>query len=148
MSVGLAEIGGIKHVAEILNAVDRSTEKYILEEMGKKDSKLAEEIRNRMFVFEDIATLDPVAIQRFLRDVDLKDLLITLKGASAELAEVFYSNMSNRMRETMMEDAQYLKAVRLGDVEDAQRRLVAIVRKLEEAGEIYISRGRKDEILV
>ena len=140
-SMDFAQIGGIKYMAEIMNSVDRGTEKYILEEMSKHDPKLSEEIRKRMFVFEDITTLDAAAIQRFLRDVDSKDLLIALKGSTEEVSQVFYNNMSTRMADMMKEDAQYLHGVRLADVEDAQQRMVAIVRKLEESGEIFISRG-------
>jgi len=146
-TMDFAQIGGVKYMAEIMNSVDRGTEKYILEEMGKKDPGLAEEIRKLMFVFEDITTLDSAAIQRFLRDVDTKDLLIALKGSSEEISQVFYRNMSTRMAEMMQEDAQYLHGVRLADVEDAQQRMVAIVRKLEESGEIFISRGGKDEVI-
>ncbi|MPN08828.1 Flagellar motor switch protein FliG [bioreactor metagenome] len=146
-TMDFAEIGGVKYMAEIMNSVDRGTEKYILEEMSKKDPGLAEEIRKLMFVFEDITTLDSAAIQRFLRDVDTKDLLIALKGSSEEISQVFYRNMSTRMAEMMQEDAQYLHGVRLADVEDAQQRMVAIVRKLEESGEIFISRGGKDEVI-
>lgn len=146
-SVDYAQIGGIKYMAEIMNSVDRGTEKYILEEMGKRDPKLTEEVRKRMFVFEDITTLDSTAIQRFLRDVDTKDLLIALKGSGDEIAQVFYKNMSTRMAEMMKEDAQYLHGVRIADVEEAQQRMVAIIRKLEESGEIFISRGGKDEVI-
>lgn len=146
-TMDFAQIGGVKYMAEIMNSVDRGTEKYILEEMGKEDPGLAEEIRKLMFVFEDITTLDSAAIQRFLRDVDTKDLLIALKGSSEEISQVFYRNMSTRMAEMMQEDAQYLHGVRLADVEDAQQRMVAIVRKLEESGEIFISRGGKDEVI-
>ena len=147
-TVDYAEIGGTKYVAEILNSVDRGTEKYILEEMSASQPELTEEIRKRMFVFEDIATLDNQSIQRFLQDVDSKDLLIALKGSSKEVQDVFYSNMSSRMSETMKEDAKYLGGVRLSDVEQAQQKLVALIRNLEEAGEVYISRGGKDEIIV
>ncbi|HWP79431.1 MAG TPA: flagellar motor switch protein FliG [Candidatus Acidoferrum sp.] len=146
-SVDFAEIGGVKYMAEIMNSVDRGTEKYILEEMGKADPGLAEEIRKLMFVFEDITLLDSAAIQRFLREVDTKDLLIALKGSGDEVSQVFYRNMSSRMADMMKEDAQYLHGVRLADVEDAQQRLVAIVRRLEESGEIFISRGGKDEVI-
>ena len=148
MSVDFTEIGGVKHIAEVLNSVDRSTEKHIMEELSVKDPQLTEEIRRRMFVFEDIVTLDSISIQRFLSEADSKDLLIALKGSSEEVAEVFYSNMSSRMSESLKEDAQYLRGVRLSDVDEAQQRLVGVVRSLEERGEIYISRGRKDEILV
>lgn len=148
MSVDFTEIGGVKHIAEVLNSVDRSTEKHIMEELSVKDPQLTEEIRRRMFVFEDIVTLDSISIQRFLSEADSKDLLIALKGSSEEVAEVFYSNMSSRMSESLKEDAQYLRGVRLSDVDEAQQRLVGVVRSLEERGEIYVSRGRKDEILV
>jgi len=144
----LTEIGGVKQIASILNEVDRGTEKFIMEELTKKKPDLAEDIRKRMFIFEDIATLDQIAIQTFLRDVDTKDLLIALKGASKEVSDVFYSNMSSRMSEMMREEAQYMRGVRLTDVEEAQQRLVSVVRKLEESGEIYVARGRKDEIIV
>lgn len=147
ISMGLSEIGGAKHMAEMLNEIDRGTEKYILEELGKRKPALTEEIRKRMFIFEDIITLEPQYIQRFLRDADTKDLLIALKGSSKEVADVFYQNMSTRMSEMMQEDAQYLHGIRLTDVEEAQQKLVGIVRKLEEAGEIFISRGRKDELI-
>jgi flagellar motor switch protein FliG len=147
MNVGLSEIGGVKHMAEILNEAERGTEKYILDELGKKDPVLTEEIRKRMFVFEDIATLDASSIQRFLREADSKDLLVALKGASKEVTEAFYNNMSSRMSEMLKEDAQYLHGVRISDVQDAQQRLMGIVRKLEESGEIIISRGRKDEFV-
>jgi flagellar motor switch protein FliG len=100
-----------------------------------------------MFVFEDIATLDAAAIQRFLREADSKDLLVALKGSSKEVSDAFYSNMSARMSEMMKEDAQYLHGVRISDVQDAQQRLMSIVRRLEESGEITISRGKKDEFI-
>jgi len=147
MAVGLDEIGGIRHIAGILNEVDRGTEKFILEELGKKEPNLTEEIRKRMFIFEDIVTLDEIAIQRFLREVDTKDLLVALKGASKDVSDVFYANMSVRMAEMMREEAQYMGAVRLVEVEEAQQKMVGIIRKLEDTGEIYIARGRKDEII-
>ncbi len=147
-SIGFAEIGGTKYMASIMNLVDRSTEKYIMDELFRKDPKLAEEIRNRMFVFEDIASLDAVFIQRFLQDANSNDLLIALKGCSKEIAEVFYANMSNRLKQTLEEETKYLHGVKLSQVEEAQQKLVALVRSLEEAGEISISRGRKDELIV
>ena len=148
MTVGLAEIGGVKHIAGILNEVDRGTEKYIMEELSKKEPNLAEEIRKRMFIFEDIVTLDDMAIQTFLREVDTKDLLVALKGSSKDVSDIFYANMSSRMAEMMKEESQYMRGVKLVEVEEAQQKLVGIVRRLEESGEIYISRGRKDEIIV
>jgi flagellar motor switch protein FliG len=147
-SVGKTEIGGKKYMADVLNSVDRQTEKFILEELGKKDPKLTEEIRNCMFVFEDIASLDSIYIQRLLQDVDAGDLLIALKGANKDITEKFYENMSVRMRETMEEETKYLRGVRLSDVEERQQKLVALARSLAEAGEIVITRGRKDDIIV
>lgn len=147
-SIGFAEIGGTKYMASIMNLLDRSTEKYIMDELFRQDPKLAEEIRNRMFVFEDIAALDPVFIQRFLQDANSNDLLIALKGCSKEIADVFYANMSTRLKQTMEEESKYLHGVRLSQVEEAQQKLVSLVRALEEAGEISITRGRKDELIV
>ena len=146
-SIGFAEIGGTKYMAGVLNLVDRSTEKYLMEELSKKDPKLAEEIRNRMFVFEDIATLDSMYIQRFLQDVNANDLLIALKGCSKEITDVFYSNMSMRLRETLEEESKYLHGVRMSNVEEAQQKLVALIRTLEESGDVVIERGRKDETI-
>jgi flagellar motor switch protein FliG len=142
------EIGGTKYIAEVLNSVDRGTEKYIMDELSKKDPKLSEEIRNSMFVFEDIAMLEPIYIQRFLQDVNTNDLLIALKGSGKDVVDTFYENMSIRMKETMEEESKYLRGVRLSDVEEKQQKLVALVRSLEDSGEIYVSRGRKDEIIV
>ncbi len=147
-SIGFAEIGGTKYMASILNLVDRSTEKYIMDELFRQDPKLAEEIRNRMFVFEDIASLDAVFVQRFLQDANSNDLLIALKGCSKDIADVFYANMSTRLKQTLEEEAKYLHGVKLSQVEEAQQKLVALVRSLEEAGEISITRGRKDELIV
>ncbi len=147
-SIGYAEIGGSKYMAGVLNLVDRSTEKFIMEELFKKNPRLAEEIRNRMFVFEDIATLDSRYIQRFLQDANPNDLLIALKGCSEDITEVFYANMSVRLRETLEEEAGYLHGVRLSHVQEAQQKMVALVRLLERAGAIVIERGRKDEMIV
>lgn len=147
-SVGYAEIGGTKYMANILNLVDRSTEKFIMEEMFRSDPKLAEEIRDRMFVFEDIATLDPIHIQRFLQDASSEDLLIALKGCSKEIVDIFYENMSTRLRQTLEEETKYMHGVKLSDVEQAQKKLVSLARTLGESGEIVIDRGRKDDIIV
>ena len=144
-SIGMAEIGGAKYMADVLNMVDRSTEKFIMEELAQKDPQLAEEIRNRMFVFEDIATLEPMYIQRFLQDVTPNDLLIALKGCTKEITSVFYANMSARLKTTLEEESKYLHGVRMSAVEEAQQKLVSLVRRLEETGEIVIDRGRKDE---
>ncbi len=140
--------GGIQSIVEILNAVDRGTEKYILETLEIQNAELVEEIRKKMFVFEDIVHLEGVAVQRFLREVDNSDLAVALKTATEELKDMIFANMSSRMREMLQEDMDFMGPVRLRDVEDAQQKIVNIIRKLEEANEINISRGGGDELIV
>jgi len=141
-------VGGIQTVVNILNNVDRGTEKNIIEALEMENPDLAEEIRRRMFVFEDILTMDNRSIQRTLREVDNQDLTMALKGASEEVKKKIFSNMSKRQAEMVNEDMQYMGPVRLRDVEEAQQKIVNIIRKLEDAGEIIISRGGGDEIIV
>ncbi|QSQ09881.1 Flagellar motor switch protein FliG [Koleobacter methoxysyntrophicus] len=140
--------GGIQNVVDILNNVDRGTEKNILEALEAEDPELAEEIKRRMFVFEDIVTLDNRSIQRVIREIDNKELALALKGSSHEVNEVIFRNMSKRLAEMIKEDMEYMGPVRLRDVEEAQQKIVNIIRKLEETGEIIISRGGGDEIIV
>lgn len=140
--------GGVQAIVDILNSVDRGTEKYIMETLEIDETDLAEEIRRRMFVFEDILTLDNRSIQRFLREVDNNQLAIALKGATEEVQRVIFSNMSKRLAEMIREDIEYMGPVRLKDVDEAQQKIVNIIRKLEDAGEIVISRGGGDEIIV
>lgn len=140
--------GGLETAVSILNRVDRSTEKTIMEALEEDDPELAEEIKKRMFVFEDIVTLDDRSIQRVLREVDSRELALALKVASEEVAERIYKNMSKRAAEMMREDIEYMGPVRLRDVEEAQQKIVSIIRKLEEAGEIIVARGGEDEIIV
>lgn len=142
------QAGGIEAVVEVLNGVDRSTEKTILDDLGAQDPELAEEIKKRMFVFEDIVTLDNRAIQRVIRDVDNEDLILALKAASDEVKDIVFQNMSQRMAETLKEEMEFMGPVRLRDVEEAQTRIVSIIRSLEDAGEIVIARGGGDEIIV
>lgn len=142
------QAGGIEAVVEVLNQVDRSTERTILEALEIQDPELAEEIKKRMFVFEDIVTLDNRAIQRVIREVDNNDLMLALKVASDEVKEIVFRNMSTRMAETFKEEMEYIGPIRLRDVEEAQSRIVAIIRRLEEAGEIVIARGGGDDIIV
>lgn len=144
----LTEIGGVKSIAEILNRVDRSTEKSILDEFQKANPELSEEVKRRLFVFEDIVYLDSRGIQRFLRETSTKDLAVALKGANQEVADLIMGNMTKRMQDTIKEDIEYLGPVRMSEVEEAQQKVVQIIRKLEEANEIVINRGGKDEILV
>lgn len=143
-----ASTGGIQSIVDILNSVDRGTEKFIMETLEIQNADLAEEIRKRMFVFEDIMTLDSVSIQRFIREIDNSELSIALKGATEEVKEIIFSNMSKRMAEMLREDMEFMGPVRLRDVEEAQQKIVNVIRKLEEAGEIIIARGGGDEIIV
>ncbi|OWA33760.1 flagellar motor switch protein FliG [Saccharibacillus sp. O16] len=143
-----ATAGGIESIVSILNGVDRGTERTILDSLEIQDPELAEEIKKRMFVFEDIVNIDDRSIQRIIRDVENADLQLALKVASEEVREVVFKNMSKRMAETFREEMEFMGPVRLRDVEEAQTRIVTIIRKLEEAGEIIIARGGGDDIIV
>lgn len=140
--------GGIGSVVDILNRVDRGTERTIIENLEIQDPELAEEIKKRMFVFEDVVILDDRSIQRVLREVDMKDLALALKGSSEEVADLIYRNMSSRASQMLKEDIDFLGPVRLRDVEETQQKIVSIIRRLEESGEIIISRGGGDELIV
>jgi len=148
VSFDLLEVGGINYIAEIMNNIDRGTEKYIFDELSKNDAKLSEEIRKRMFVFEDIVILDPMSIQRFLQEIDTKEMSIALKGANKGVTDVIFANMSQRMGETVKSEMEFLHNVRVRDVEEAQQKIVSVIRRLEEEGEIVTSKGGKDEIIV
>jgi flagellar motor switch protein FliG len=140
--------GGLAAVVDILNSVDRGTEKFIMETLEVQDTDLAEQIRKRMFVFDDIVTLDNRSIQRVTREVENGDWALALKNASEEVRKAIFSNMSKRLAEMIREDMEYMGPVRLRDVEEAQQKIVNVIRKLEDAGEIVISRGGGDEIIV
>lgn len=140
--------GGIEAIVQILNGVDRGTERTILDALEIQDPELAEEIKKRMFVFEDIVTLDNRSIQRIIRDIDNTDLQLALKVASEEVRDAIFRNMSKRMAETFREEMEFMGPVRLRDVEEAQTRIVSTIRRLEEAGEIIIARGGGDDIIV
>ncbi|MFY0542789.1 flagellar motor switch protein FliG [Brevibacillus sp. H7] len=142
------QAGGIEAIVSVLNGVDRGTERTILDSLEIQDPELAEEIKKRMFVFEDIATLDNRSIQRVIRDVENADLQLALKVASEEVRETIFRNMSKRMADTFKEEMEFMGPVRLRDVEEAQSRIVATIRRLEEAGEIIIARGGGDDIIV
>ncbi|MTK12006.1 MAG: flagellar motor switch protein FliG [Clostridiaceae bacterium] len=141
-------IGGVPTLVEILNQVDRTTERNITESLEKEDAELAEKIKESMFVFEDIITLDDVSIQRVLREVETKELALALKGCSEEVANAIYRNQSKRAAAALKEDIEFLGPVRLMDVEKSQQRIVSVIRRLDEAGEIVISRGGEDAIIV
>lgn len=142
------QTGGIESVVEVLNSVDRSTERTILDTLEVQDPELADEIKKRMFVFEDIVILDNRAIQRVIREVENDDLRLALKVASEEVKEIVFKNMSQRMSDTFREEMEFMGPVRLRDVEEAQMRIVGSIRRLEEIGEIIIARGGSDDIIV
>lgn len=141
-------VGGVDSIVAILNTVDRGTSKHIMETLEIDEPELAEEIRKKMFVFEDIMSLDDRAIQRVLRDVDNNDLAIALKGSNEEVQNVIFNNLSKRLAAMIKEDMEFMGPVRMKDVEEAQQKIVNIIRKLEDSGEIVISRGGGDEIVV
>ena len=141
-------IGGVDAVVEILNTVDRGTEKHIMETLEIEEPELADEIRKKMFVFEDILLLDDRAIQQVLRNVDNNDLAIALKNANEQVQTAIFDNMSKRLAVMIEEDMEFMGPVRMKDVEEAQQKIVNIIRKLEDSGEIIISRGGGDEIVV
>lgn len=140
--------GGIDSVVEILNNVDRGTEKIIIEALEEDDPELAEEIKKRMFVFEDIVLLDDRSIQKVLREVDTQDLAKALKGVDAEVQEKIFRNMSKRASSLLKEDMDFMGPVRLRDVEEAQQKIVNIIRKLEESGDIVVARAGEEELVV
>ncbi|MDP4109936.1 MAG: flagellar motor switch protein FliG [Bacillota bacterium] len=147
VSVDFMEFGGVNYIANIMNHMDRSSEKYIFDELGRKDASLADDIRKKMFVFEDITVLDDMSIQRFIRDVDSKDLVFALKGANKEVSDVIFKNMSSRSAETIRTDLEFTHNVRVSDVEEAQQRIVGVIRRLESEGELVILKGGKDDII-
>ncbi len=142
-------IGGVDTVAEMLNLVDRGTEKGIMEGLESDDPELVEEIRRLMFVFEDILLVDDKGIQSVLKEIDNEELALALKTASQDLQDKMFGNMSERAAQIIQEDMQYMGPVRVSDVENAQQRIVDIVRRLEDAGEIIISgRGGEKDVIV
>lgn len=147
VSMDTTEVGGINTVADILNKVDRATEKYIFDELTVRDPALVDEIKKKMFVFEDILGLDSMSIQRFIRECDTKDLSVAIKGSNEDVAAVLYANMPKRMQDTIQQEIEYLHNIRMRDVEEAQQRIVGIIRHLEEEGELVIGKGGEDEII-
>jgi flagellar motor switch protein FliG len=141
-------VGGIKALVDILNMVSRGTEKNILEELENDDPLLAEEVRRRMFLFEDIVKLDDLSVQRILREVDPKDLALAMRGANEDVRSCVYKNQSKRASDLLKEEIEFMGPVRLKDVEEAQMKVVKVIRRLEEDGEIIISRGGEDALIV
>ena len=141
------KVGGIDYVADVMNNIDRASEKNIFDGLAAYDQELADEIRKRMFVFEDIITMDDRSVQRFVRDCDPRDLVLALKTANEEVSKKLLSNMSTRMAQNIRDDLEITTNVKLKDVEDAQQRIVDIIRDLEEKNEIIIAKGGKDDII-
>jgi len=144
----LTAAGGVKTLVEVLNWVDRTTEKTILENLTETSPELAEEVKKLMFVFEDIILLDDASIQKVLREVDTKELSLALKGVGEEVQNRIFKNMSERAATMLREDMEFMGPVRLRNVEEAQQRIVGVIRRLEESGEIVVARGGGDEIIV
>jgi len=143
-----SSIGGVNFLVRVLNQVDRGTERSILENLEQLDTSVAEAVRRNMFVFEDIVQLDDRSIQRILKEVEGRDLVLALKGSNDETRNVIFRNLSSRAAATMREDLEALGPVRLKKVEDAQQRIVNVIRKLEESEEIVVARGSQDELIV
>ena len=141
-------LGGIDYVADVMNHVDRGNEKQIFDEMDKDNPELSKSIRDKMFMFENIIDMDPRSVQRFIRDCDSKDIVYALKTASEDMKNVFFANMSKRMAETVKGDLEITTNVRLKEVEEAQQRIVNLIRKLEDAGEVIINKGGDDDNIV
>ena len=141
-------VGGVDAIVDILNTVDRGTEKHIMEHLEIDEPELADEIRKKMFVFEDILSLDDRSVQRVLREVDNNELAVALKGSNEEVQNLIFKNLSKRLAAMIKEDMEFMGPVRMKDVEEAQQKIVNIIRKLEDAQEIIISRGGGDDIVV
>lgn len=141
-------IGGIDFMADVMNNIDRSNERYIFDELAERDQELADTIRKKMFVFEDIVNLDARSIQIFVRECEVKDLVYALKGSNPEVNALIFANMSSRMAENIKDELEITTNLKLKDVEEAQQRVVAVIRRLEEEGQLVISKGGKDDIIV
>ncbi|GHU85032.1 flagellar motor switch protein FliG [Clostridia bacterium] len=141
-------LDGVGYVADVINSVDVKVEKSILEGIAQKDPELSEEIIKRMFVFEDVLLLASSDIQRVLRDVERRDLALAVKGASDEIVEYIFSNVSQRIAEEIREEISYMTKVRLSDVESAQQKIVQVIRNLERSGEIVVEKSGKDDLVV
>lgn len=140
-------VGGVDALVEIINQVDRGTEKAIIENLEVQDPELAEEIKKRMFVFEDLNMLDDRGMQRVLKEIDSKDLSMALKGSSDDVKNKFLKNMSKRAAAMLQDEMAFMGPVRIKDVEEAQQKIVNVVRNLEESGDIVVSRGGEDELI-
>ncbi len=147
VSTDFSHAGGVKSLVEVLNYVDRSTEKTIIESLSENNPEIAEEVKKNMFVFEDIILLDDRAIQMVLKEVDTKELAVALKGVGENTQVRIFKNMSERAAAMMKEEMEFMGPVRLKSVEESQQRIVGVIRKLEDAGEIIVARGGGEEMI-
>ncbi|WP_317367312.1 flagellar motor switch protein FliG [uncultured Tyzzerella sp.] len=149
MTAEYTDVGGIDAIVEILNSVDRNTEKNIMDTLEAEEVELSEEIKKKMFVFEDLLSLDNRSIQVVLReDIDQKDIATALKGATEELQALIFNNLSKRLASMIKEDMDFMGPVRRTDVEEAQQKIVNVVRRLQETNQIVIARGGGDDVIV
>ncbi|MEJ5170805.1 MAG: flagellar motor switch protein FliG [Fimbriimonadales bacterium] len=144
----MSQAGGPKALVDLLNRVDRSTERMIMESLSESNPELAEQVKNMMFVFEDIVQLDDRAVQQVLREVDMKDLATALKSVKEDVQQKVFKNLSERAAAMLKEDMEFMGPVRLKVVEEAQQKIVAVIRRLEAAGEITIGREGEEDVLV
>jgi len=143
----MSVVGGLDTAAEIMNNLDRSTERTLMERLTYESPELAEEIRKRMFVFEDILKLDDRSVQLVLREINTQDLAVALKGASEDLKEKIFNNMSKRAQQLLKDEIEFMGPVRVKDVEEAQQKIINVIRRLEEAGEIVVAHGGGEELI-
>ncbi|HZH98346.1 MAG TPA: flagellar motor switch protein FliG [Fimbriimonadaceae bacterium] len=148
LSQEMSKAGGPKALVDLLNRVDRSTERLIIDSLNENNPELADQVKNMMFVFEDIVQLDDRAIQQVLKEVDMKELATALKGVPPEVQQKIYRNMSERAVNMLKEDMEFMGPVRLKVVEESQQKIVSVIRRLEEAGEVVIGRGGEEDVLV
>ena len=141
-------VGGIDFVADMMNNIDRSTERKVFDQLGKSNPDLAQDIRDKMFVFENILDMDDRSVQRFVRDLDTKDVVFALKNASEDMKATFFNHLSKRMADSVRGDMEVTSNVRLKDVEEAQQRIVNVIRHLEEQGEVIIKKGGEDDDII
>ncbi|MCI9146916.1 MAG: flagellar motor switch protein FliG [Hungatella sp.] len=141
-------LGGVDYVADMMNHIDRSSERKIFEELDKRNPELSQSIREKMFVFENILDMDDRSVQRFVRDCDSKDVVFALKSASEDMKAIFFRNMSKRMAESVRGDLEITTNVKRKDVEEAQQRIVNIIRRLEDQGEVIIKKGGADDDII
>jgi len=148
LNTEMSQAGGPKALVDLLNRVDRATERLIMDSLSESNPELADQVKNMMFVFEDIVQLDDRAVQAVLKEVDMKELATALKGVNADVGQKIFKNMSERAVNMLKEDMEFMGPVRMRVVEEAQQKIVSVIRRLEEAGEITVGRAGEEDVLV